>query len=42
MTLCGRLEASLGAAAATRRSLLDALLADALRPPVERAIETAE
>ena len=42
MALCDRLEASLDAAAATRRRLLDALLADALRPPVERAMEAAE
>ncbi len=32
MTLCDRLEASLAAAAATRRSLLNALLAEALAP----------
>jgi len=33
MALCDRLEASLAATAATRRSLIDALLAEALAPP---------
>ena len=42
MALCDRLEASLDAAAATRRRLLDALLADALAPAVEHAMEAAE
>ena len=35
MTLCDRLEASLTATADTRRSLLDALLAEALAPVIE-------
>ena len=33
MALCDRLEAGLDSAAATRRRLLDALLAEALAPP---------
>jgi type I restriction enzyme S subunit len=40
--LCDRLEASLTAAAATRRRLLDALLADALAPVEAREMEAAE
>ncbi len=36
MALCGQLEASLTATAATRRRLLDALLAEALAPAEER------
>ena len=36
MALCGQLEASLAAAAATRRLLLDALLAEALTPINQR------
>jgi type I restriction enzyme S subunit len=42
MTLCDRLEASLTATAATRRRLLDALLAEALAPADDRALEAAE
>src|SRR6266403_416926 len=42
MTLCDRLEASLTAGAATRRRLLDALLAEALAPDGERELEAAE
>ena len=42
MALCDRLEASLTAAAATRRRLLDALLAEALTPTDERELEAAE
>jgi type I restriction enzyme S subunit len=42
MALCDRLEASLDAAAATRRRLLDALLAEALAPGKERELEAAE
>jgi type I restriction enzyme, S subunit len=42
MALCDRLEASLTAAAATRRRLLDALLAEALAPDGERELEAAE
>lgn len=41
MTLCDRLQASLTATAATRRRLLDALLAEVLAPAV-RAMEAAE
>jgi type I restriction enzyme S subunit len=41
MALCDRLEANVTAATATRRRLLDALLADALAP-VERELEAAE
>ena len=37
-----RLEASLTAAAATRRRLLDALLVEALAPAAERELEAAE
>jgi type I restriction enzyme S subunit len=42
MTLCDRLEASLTATAATRRRLLDALLAEALAPAEDRELEAAE
>lgn len=42
MTLCDRLEASLSATAATRRRLLDALLAEALAPAEDRELEAAE
>lgn len=42
MALCNRLEASLTAAAATRRRLLDALLADALAPREFRELEAAD
>jgi type I restriction enzyme, S subunit len=42
MGLCGRLEASLTATAATRRRLLDALLAEALAPADNRDLEAAE
>ena len=42
MALCDRLEASLAAAAATRRRLLDALLAEALAPAEHRELEAAE
>ena len=42
MVLCDQMEASLGAAAATRRRLLDALLAEALAPAVEHGMEAAE
>jgi len=42
MALCNRLEASLAAAATTRRRLLDALLAEALTPDDEREMEAAE
>jgi type I restriction enzyme, S subunit len=42
MTLCDRLEASLNATAATRRRLLDALLAEALAPAEDRELEAAE
>jgi type I restriction enzyme, S subunit len=42
MALCDRLEASLTATAATRRRLLDALLAEALAPDAERELEAAE
>jgi type I restriction enzyme S subunit len=42
LALCDRLEASIGAAAATRRRLLDALLAEALAPGKERELEAAE
>jgi type I restriction enzyme S subunit len=41
MALCDRLEASLTVAGATRRRLLDALLADALEPTVQ-ALKAAE
>jgi type I restriction enzyme, S subunit len=40
--LCDRLEASLTATAATRRRLLDALLAEALTPAEDRELEAAE
>jgi type I restriction enzyme, S subunit len=42
MALCDRLEASLTATAATRRRLLDAILADALAPVDTREMEAAE
>lgn len=42
MALCDRLEASLTATAATRRRLLDALLAEALAPVEDREREAAE
>jgi type I restriction enzyme S subunit len=42
MALCDRLEVSLTTAAATRRRLLDALLADALAPAEDREMEAAE
>ncbi len=41
MALCDRLEASLAATAATRRRLLDALLAEALAPVDAREMEAA-
>jgi type I restriction enzyme S subunit len=42
MALCDRLEASLTATAATRRRLLDALLAEALAPVEARELEAVE
>lgn len=42
MSLCDRLEASLDQTAATRRRLLDALLAEALAPVDARELEAAE
>ena len=42
MALCDRLEASLAATAATRRRLLDALLAEALAPTKDREMVAAE
>ncbi|MBX3497677.1 MAG: restriction endonuclease subunit S [Parvibaculum sp.] len=42
MGLCDRLEASLDQTAATRRRLLDALLAEALTPAEARGLEAAE
>ncbi|MFB9985336.1 restriction endonuclease subunit S [Mesorhizobium kowhaii] len=42
MALCDRLEAGLTAIAATRRQLLNALLADALAPAEDREMEAAE
>jgi type I restriction enzyme, S subunit len=42
MALCDRLEARLAATAATRRRLLDALLAEALAPAEDREMEAAE
>jgi len=42
MALCDRLEASLTAIAATRRRLLDALMAEALAPAEDRELEAAE
>jgi type I restriction enzyme S subunit len=42
VALCDRLEASLAATAATRRRLLDALLAEALAPVEDRELEAAE
>jgi type I restriction enzyme S subunit len=42
MALCDRLEASLTATAATRRRLLDALLAEALASDEKRELEAAE
>jgi type I restriction enzyme S subunit len=41
MALCDRLEASLTATAATRRRLLDALLAEALEPVDGSAVKAA-
>jgi type I restriction enzyme, S subunit len=42
MALCDRLEASLNSATATRRRLLDALLAEALAPAEASEREAAE
>jgi type I restriction enzyme S subunit len=42
MALCDRLEASLTTTVATRRRLLDALLAEALTPAEARGLEAAE
>jgi type I restriction enzyme, S subunit len=42
MALCDRLEASLNATVATRRRLLDALLAETLMPAEDRELEAAE
>jgi type I restriction enzyme, S subunit len=42
MALCDRLEANLTATAATRRRLLDALLAEALAPAADSQQEAAE
>jgi len=42
MALCDRLEANLAATAATRRRLLDALLAEALAPTTALKLEAAE
>jgi type I restriction enzyme S subunit len=42
MALCDRLKASLDLTAATRRRLLDALLAEALAPAEDRELEAAE
>jgi type I restriction enzyme S subunit len=42
MALCDRLEANLTATAATRRRLLDALLAESLAPAEDREMEAAE
>ncbi|HEX3113932.1 MAG TPA: DEAD/DEAH box helicase family protein [Bradyrhizobium sp.] len=42
MAVCDRLEASLAATAATRRRLLEALLAEALVPTEDREMEAAE
>jgi type I restriction enzyme S subunit len=42
MALCDRLEASLAAADATCRRLLEALLAEALTPDMARELEAAE
>jgi type I restriction enzyme, S subunit len=42
LALCERLEASLTSTAATRRRLLDALLAEALAPAEDRELEAAE
>ncbi len=42
MALCDRLDASLTATAATRRRLLDALLAEALAPADAHELEAAE
>ena len=41
-SLCDRLEASLTATFATRRRLLDALLAEVLVPAEDRELEAAE
>ncbi len=40
--LCDRLEASLGTADDTRRSLLEALVAETLAPDAERELEAVE
>ena len=42
MALCERLEASLAAAASTRRHLFDALIAEALDPATAAEMEAAE
>jgi type I restriction enzyme S subunit len=42
MALCDRLEASLASASATRRRLLEALLAEVLQPDEQRELEAAE
>lgn len=42
MALCGQLEESLAATAATRRRLLDALLAEALVPGEAHEMQAAE
>jgi type I restriction enzyme S subunit len=42
MVICDRLEASLAVTAATRRRLLDALLAETLVPAEDRELEAAE
>ena len=42
LALCDQLEASLTATAATRRRLLDALLAEALAPVENRELQAAE
>jgi type I restriction enzyme S subunit len=42
MVLCDRLEANLTATGATRRRLLEALLAEALAPAEDRELEAAE
>ncbi len=42
MAICDRLESSLAITAATRRLLLEALLAEALAPAEHRELEAAE
>jgi type I restriction enzyme, S subunit len=42
MAICDRLEASLTATTATRRRLLDTLLAEALAPATESELVAAE